>query len=342
MSKKKITVCSICLAIGFILSCAAAPNRDNLLNDGYHNVADYKFDPASTLESRIQVIPDSIIKSLMRFDKRNDYQPYMPTAGELNMFAEYVKVIPLLNRQVIQSSLVRIYFIKNFIGAGMTDFILSKDRKVYTILYINPSVFTTGISEWITYRENSMFKNNDNVNIKVDCGKKYTALMYVLLHETSHVVDYVHPRTPYTDPNYAAVQGLSGDLTPFVEGVWKSYDVMDKKTEITESRYLHAYGLHPASIDASKISSLYEKLSRTPVMSAYSSKSWAEDFADTITFYHLTQKLKQPFIITISEKGKSDVVYQPLEIAQPLARLKVINGMYESNLKQVKEGEPEF
>ncbi|PKL16231.1 MAG: hypothetical protein CVV49_17375 [Spirochaetae bacterium HGW-Spirochaetae-5] len=334
MSIKKVTVCFIYLAIGFILSCTAAANRNNLLNDGYHNVADYKFDPATTLESRIQVIPDSIIKSLMRFDKRNDYQPYMPTAGELKMFAEYIKVIPSANRQVIQSSLVRIHFVKNFIGAGMTDFILSKDRKVYTILYINPSVFTTGISEWLTYRENSMFKNNDNAHVKVDCGKKYTAFMYVLLHETSHIVDYVYPRTPYTDPNYAAAQGLSGGMTPFVEGLWVSYKVMDKKTEITESRDLHAYGLYPATIDASKISSLYEKLSRTPVMSAYSSKSWAEDFADTITFYHLTQKLKQP-----SEKGKSDVVYQPMKTAQPPARLKVINGMYESSFKQAKEGE---
>jgi len=330
MGMKKLVLYFLCLAIGCILSCATAAIRDTMLNDGYHNVADYKFDPASTLESRIQVIPDSTLKLLMQFDQRNDYQAYMPTAGEMKMFEEYCKILPPVNRQVMQSSLVRIYFIKNFIGAGMADFVLSKDRRVYTIVYINPAVFTAGISGWITYRENSMFKNNDNAHVEVNCGKKYTALLYVLLHETSHVVDYVHSRTPFTDPNFAGVQGLSGDMTPFVEGLWDSYNVMNKKTEITENKDLHSYGLSPAAIDASKIPSLYEKLSRTPVMSAYSSKSWAEDFADTITFYHLTQKLKQPFTITISEKGKSDVVYQPMKTVQSPARLKVINGMYSS------------
>ncbi len=339
MNMKRFSLYFLCLTIGCTLSCATAAIRNTLLNDGYHNIADYKFDPASTMESRIQLIPDPTLKLLMQYDQRNDYQSYMPTVGEMKMFAEYCKILPPVNRRVMQSSLVRIYFIKNFIGAGMADFILSKDRKVYTIIYINPLLFTEGISEWITHRENSMFKNNSNAHVDVNCGKKYTALMYLLLHETSHVVDYVQSRTPFTDPDFAAAQGLSGDMTPFVEGLWDSYNVMNKKTEITESRDLYAYGLSPASIDASKISSLYEKISRTPVMSAYSVKSWAEDFADTITFYHLTQKLNQPFTITITENGKSDVVYHPMKTPQPPARLKVINGMYSSNLKWGEEGE---
>ncbi len=331
MIMKNITVCIIYLIIGNMLSCGSLEIRNSLLNDGYHNITNYRFDSASTLESRIQIIPESALKLLMQFDKRNDYQSYMPTDNELKMFMEYCEIIPPVNRQVMLSSLVRIYFVKNFIGAGMVDFVLSEDRKVYTILYINPSVLTTGMSEWITNRENSIFRKSLDVQVKVNCGNKYTALMYLLLHETSHIVDYVDTRTPFVEPHFAKAQGLSGDMTPFVKDIWESYDVMNSKTGITESKNIHAYGLYPAAIDASQISSLYEKLSQTPVNSAYSAKNWAEDFADTITFYHLTQKLNQPFTITISEIGKTDIVYQPMIREQPPDRLKIIKDMYLNN-----------
>ncbi len=331
MSIKKIIMSFFCFVTGCFLSCSTVPTRETLLNDGYHNVSNYKFDPASKLDSRIQIIPDSTLKLLMEYDQKNDYQPYLPTISEMKMFTEYCKAIPPVNREIMQSSIVRIYFIKNFLGAGMADYLLSEDRRVYAILYINPQVFTTGISEWITYRENSMFIKNDNIHLNIDCGRKYTALMYLLLHETSHIVDYVQPRTPFVEPDFAAVQGLSGSMTPFVEGVWDSYDVLNKKAEITENKKLYPYGIYPASIDASEISSLYKKISLTPLMSANSARNWAEDFADMITFYHLAEQLKQPFTITISEKGAEDVVYTPMKLSQPPARLKVITGMYRSN-----------
>jgi len=328
MNIKKFIICFFYFLIGCVLSCSMPATRDTLLSDGYHNIADYKFDPNSTIDSRIQVITDSTLKLLMEFDQRNDYQPYMPTISEMKMFTEYYKIIPSVNRKIMQTSLVRIYFIKNFLGAGMADYVLSEDRKVYAILYINPQVFTTGISEWITYRENSMFIKSDDIHLNINCGKKYTALMYIMLHETSHIVDYVQPRTPFVEPDFARIQGLSGDMTPFVKEVWDSYNVIDKKMGITENNELHPYGIYPASLDASKISLVYEKLSHTPIISANSARNWAEDFADMITFYHLTQKLKQPFRITISEKGKADIVYEPMKLSQPPARLSVIYGMY--------------
>ncbi len=330
MNIKKIITCLFYFVIGCVLSCSMLPTRDTLLSDGYHNIANYKFDPNSTIDSRIQVIPDSTLKLLMEFDQRNDYQPYMPTISEMKMFTEYYRIIPSLNRKIMQTSLVRIYFIKNFLGAGMADYVLSEDRKVYAILYINPQVFTTGISEWITYRENSMFIKSDDIHLNINCGKKYTALMYIMLHETSHIVDYVQPRTPFVEPDFARIQGLSGNMTPFVEGIWDSYNVIDKKMGISENKELHPYGIFPASIDASSIPLFYKKLSHAPIMSANSARNWAEDFADTITFYHLTKKLNQPYIITISEKGKTDVVYEPMNLSQPSARLNVIYGMYES------------
>ncbi len=264
----------------------------------------------------------------MREDNRSDYLPYMPTADERKMFAYYYEKLPVANKRVMKESLVRIYFIKNYAGAGMADFVLSKDHKVYTVLYANAELFSRWISEWLTYRENSMFKQGaGDARVEIDCGTKYSALMYMLLHETSHLVDYVEPVTPFVESKFADAQGLSRKNTPFVERVWDGYAVLAGKFGITENRDLHAYGIALPAIDASKIRAFYGKLFQTPVVSGYSASNWAEDFADSVTFYHLTQVLKQPYTVTIFENGKPVSVYKPMESPIVQRRWKIIEGM---------------
>lgn len=143
--------------------------------------------------------------------------------------------------------------------------------------------------------------------------KKYTALMYTLLHETSHQVDYVSRKTPFPEPDFAEVQELTGQKTPFVNGVWDGYETIVKKYNVLESKDLHAYGLSVPVIDSSQIPSLYERLSKSPIVSAYAAKSWAEDYADSISFYYLTNTLKQPYTVTIIKNKKAIAVYSPTE-----------------------------
>lgn len=317
------------LGISMAFACATSSYRDRLLRDGVHNIEGYTFDPLSTVESRIAAIPASTLKMAMQMDRRNDYLPYLPTADERKMFAEYCEKLPLANKRVMKESLVNIYFIKNFVGGGMTDFVLSGDRKVYTVLYVNAAVFSKGISEWLTYRENSFFIQGANdARVEVDCGKQYAALMYVLLHESAHILDYVHPVTPFVDRSFAAAQGLSGKKTPFVEGVWDDYDVMARKFGITESKDIHAYGITPPVITSARIRGFYDRIFHTPVVSGYSTINWAEDFAESAAFYHLTKELKQPYIVTIFEHGKPVSMHKPMESPAVQQRWRIITGLH--------------
>lgn len=317
------------LGISMLFACATSSYRDRLLNDGIHNIEGYSFDPSSTVESRIAAIPASTLKTMMQMDRRSDYLPYLPSAAERTMFAEYLEKLPAANKRVMQKSLVRIYFIKNFAGAGMTDFVLSGDRKVYTVLYVNPELFSRGISEWLTYRENSIFKQgSDDVRIEVDCGREYTALMYVLLHESSHILDYVRRVTPFVDRAFAAAQGLSDKKTPFVAGVWDDYDVMAREFGISESREIHAYGIAPPLIASARMRGFYDRIIHTPLVSGYATSNWAEDFAESVVFYHLTQKLKQPYIMTIVEHGQPATMHRPMESPAVQQRWSIIAGMH--------------
>jgi hypothetical protein len=319
----------VCLCLSAALGCASVSPRERLLRDGIHNIEGYAFDPSSPIESRVAEIPAATLKALMWTDRRSDYLAYMPSGDERRMLADYWERLPAANRRVMQESLVRIYFIRNFVGAGMTDFVLSGDRRVYAVLYLNPAVFTKGISEWLTFRENSFFSPDaSGTRVEIDCGAQYTALMYVLLHESAHVVDYVHPVTPFVDRGFAEAQGLSGRKTPFVAGVWEDYDVLARDFDITENRDLHAYGMAPPAIGASQMRALYDKIFRSPLVSGYAATNWAEDFADSVAFYHLTRELKQPYTVTISEHGKVVSVHRPMESPQVQRRWKIIEGVH--------------
>lgn len=172
--RRDIILCFICLFTLSIVSCKDQSFRETLMADGIHTISDYVFDPESTLESRISVLSDFALEKLEKLDQRENYQSYTLSVSERKMFINYCELLPPENKSVIKERLVKIYFVRNFIGAGMTDFVLSPDRKVYTLLYINPAVINIGFSKWVTDRENSMLihESNTDIRIDIDCGKK--------------------------------------------------------------------------------------------------------------------------------------------------------------------------
>ena len=64
--------------------------------------------------------------------------------------------------------------------------------------------------------------------------------------------------------------------------------------------------------------SVYEALRRTPFASLYGSSNWHDDLAEYVTWYHLTQKLGQPYRIVIRDAGKETFAYEPMK--SPIVR----------------------
>ena len=78
------------------------------------------------------------------------------------------------------------------------------------------------ISKWLTDRENTCFiDNNPEITIEINCGKEYKGLLFVLLHETTHAVDYIMNWTPYFDEELSRIKGLKRHDTDFVKNVWE-------------------------------------------------------------------------------------------------------------------------
>lgn len=290
----------------------------------------YAFDPESPLMSRLRAIPGFVLVHLKDMDKDSTYSSYSPSEKETALLAEYMDKLPVLHKKVLQDRLIGIYFVQNFQGSGMAEYVLNEKDDVYTILILNPMVLKNDISTQLTYRENTCFAQDDtDLRIEVHSGSDYKGLMYVLLHEATHIVDYVLNYTPYVEDELAKIKRIKTRSTDFVKGIWTDYSKATGQYDYPLRDKVTFYGLNKGPrINISDALALYRQLSDTPFASVYASQNWAEDFADFVTFYHLTQKLKQPYEIRYYKGRELLFRYEPMKAPKVMERFSLMKGLY--------------
>ncbi|MBN2439793.1 MAG: hypothetical protein JXJ04_00550, partial [Spirochaetales bacterium] len=242
------------------------------------------------------------------------------------MCAEYLDKLPELHKKVLNRRLVGIYFIENFMGSGMADFVLDENDTIYCNLFINPGTLKTDITEWMTFRENTCFSPGDpDLSIVQDCGKEYTGLMYILLHETSHIVDYVCSVTPYIDAAIKEIKHKPDVSTGFTQGVWEKYDTPEKAYDFNGRSEISFYGFKGGpKISKNEAEAFYTRCGNTPFVSLYGASNWAEDWAESVTWYYFTGILHQPYEIQIYKAQELIMVMTPMDREKVKMRIPVI------------------
>jgi hypothetical protein len=298
--------------------CASHPKggsaRERVAATPAMNLKNYKFDPASSIADRIQPAPAFVLKHLEEMDGRDDYAAYTPTDAEKQLVLQYLDLLPAWFDAMLKERLVGIYFIDNYVGSGMTEFVLDKADKIHAFIAINPATLAQGMSEWMTAREASCFSGAaaGEADVFVDCGTAYKALLYVLAHECGHVADYVYHYTPYVEPTIEEL-GLGVSKTTFIENVWADYAKPEERADFPGRTDVTFYGLGGGpKIPVANAGDLYLKLSNSPFPSLYAAENWAEDFAECFTWYFFTTRLGQRYQLGIKRGGAVEVEYEPI------------------------------
>jgi hypothetical protein len=249
----------------------AEGEKVKILNDLFlsipaKNLKSYSFNPTTSLAERVQPIPDFLINYLMKIDKRQDYTSYTLSKAECAIINGYLLKLPPLHRKILKKRLIGIYFVNNLIGSGWVDYVLSDDNNMYAIIVINPRTLNNSLSTWLTYRENSCFINRSSeIRVEVDCCKEFSGLMYVLLHETSHIVDFILHYTPYVSPEMLKLNGFKVQYSSFVQGIWERYRTPMNKYEFANRKNLTFYGVNDGpKIDVTAAVMLYRQFANTP------------------------------------------------------------------------------
>ncbi len=308
----------------------AGEDLGSLKKNSSRQLASYRFNPASDLMSRVTPVPRFLLDDIRKLDGRDDYAAYAPTAAEMKTLAEYLALIPPRHRKVMSERLIGIYFISPFMGGGLADWVMDESGKVYAVLVINPEVFRRSLSDWLTYREQSCFRDDGSgVKVRVDAGRRFNGLMYLLLHEAAHIVDYVENHTPFVEPVLKSVTGRGAMDSAFTRGVWEEYGKPLPGSSFPLRGDVTFYGLSGGpKIPAGKAPDLYREFAKSPFATLYGSQSWAEDFADTLMVFHLARKLREPFVVSVEKEGKALFRYSPLESTRVKARLGYLEKLY--------------
>ena len=310
------------LAVGLFWNSISIPQNKRLSN--------YPFDPQSTLIERIKPIPEPVLAELKQLDEREDYTPYMPSPGETAAIAAVFETLPPLNIKVMRERLAAIYFVSNFISAGYSDWLVNERNEIYTYIVINTTALKTNADELLIWKENSCFINDDSdFEIKISVSPNLKGFMYIMLHESCHVVDYVLGATPFTEPDIKQLRKVPQE-TDFTRGIWRSYD---QSVEYYKFRENVSFYQEPR-VKISQAESIYREMSASPFISLYSSLNWAEDLCEFLTFYHLTEKMRLDYKIEVRQKGKTTYSLRPARQEQVRKRFKNLQVFYESSWRK--------
>jgi len=323
---RKIRINLVIIAIGTL----CLHGCDDLRREPVHSLASYGFRPDTPLAARTAGPPAVLLDYLKKLDRSPEYEPYLPGVKELEAVSQALSKLPPLHREVMRSRLVGMYFIKNFRGSGLTDWVVDAENNVYAIMVFNASVFSKSISALLTEREQTCFIPDDpSYEVSIDCGTRYGAFMYILLHESTHLVDYVKNITPFTDPQVKKYLRIRPTETNITRDIWKEYDV--PRSSFIFTHRVVFYGFASPGLKISEAERVYSELSGSPFISLYGSQSWAEDLAELATFYHLSRTLNQPYVIRVAKSGKNLLTLYPLNAPEVKKRLPMIQKYFYSN-----------
>jgi hypothetical protein len=269
--------------------------------------------------------PAALLELWRKLDENPSYEAYEPTPEQKALFLGYLDGLPAGMRAAFRERLIGIYFIKNLLGNGLTDFVLDdKDPNAPSraVIILNPAGFDRTLSETLTLRERSVFKGEAAVSI--DCGTRYKGILYSLLHEGTHAYDFIRGITPYPDGAWARAR----ELKPPKER-WDVWEGFAKPGPGGASKWwsrLKFYGAGGGPlIEAADAPKVYEDLLRSPFASLYSTLSWGEDAAELMVFYHVTQTLGQSCAIKVpGPQGSPERSFEPMEAPAILGRAKRI------------------
>ncbi|MBI4979800.1 MAG: hypothetical protein HZC28_20140 [Spirochaetes bacterium] len=304
----------VCAALMAIISCNDAERT--VLSSPVRALSNYTFSPASSLQERVVPAPQFMLSYLRAMDQRSDYSNHVFTAEEQRTVNDAIALLPSAVSSIMRERLVAFYFVDNFLGGGMADWLFDGRSNVYCFLIFNPATLTQSVSSWLTMKDSSCFIPDGTNRVVVNCGERYRAFLYILLHEGTHAADYAGEITPYTERTLFTLQRRTVSAKPFTDRVWASYNVPERKYDFPLRTNITVYGFGGGpKIAMRDAAALYRSLMQTPFVSLYAATSWAEDLADNTALRYMTETLRIPYVISVVSNKIDSVTVRPAEHA---------------------------
>lgn len=319
----KALVATVALTVGLT---SAAPSIEPAYQHARELQAAWRahgLDPASPLESRIGPPSAELVKSLI--DQAIAPTDHPLSARERQQITAAFAALPPLQRRVLQERLRRVSVVDGLPMTGTTMRVDGHPSSPLFDITIRASVLQETVSQFLTAKERTCFVASATTPLVFIEGGDLDAIVFVVIHEATHVVDFSLGLTPPVTNDGTPAAGATA--TPLTEGIWVDFRTLTppyRNPLLDGIRFRGGRAMPMAQAEA-----LYTALRRTPFVSLYGSSSWFEDLAELATWHHLTENLGQPYRITLREWGKATFAYEPMRSPRVRDRFPQLARFYE-------------
>jgi hypothetical protein len=284
-------------------------------------IRQYGLDPTTSLESRVKKTPATVLKMFKELGG-DPPAPHALTETERRKVYGVFAALPPLHRRVLRERLRSISFLDGIPNTALTSTVNPDEPYRLYDITIRAGILGERVSDWLTQKERTCFDGGGALNVSIEAGT-LDAIIYVLLHEATHIVDSSLGLTPEMRSNQPARVA-----TTFTEGVWTGATTLrpQYRDPLLERVLFRAGG---EVLPIAQAQSVYAALRRTPCPSLYGSRNWYDDVAEYVTLYHLTEVLHQPYRIVIRKEGKEVFAYEPFKSDLVRGRAGQMNRFYD-------------
>ncbi len=295
------------LMISFFFSFVCnAGEKENLRQFPDRQVSFYGGEFSSQLHDKIRIFEGNPAKYLKEIDDFEGYKNHLLTQSEEKLFLDYFSYLPPKLQSIVLENVYAIYFVDEMWYGGQTKLIFDENNRPYCVFFFNANTFYWSMSEWLSYRDNTIFSNTDDENrLFVECSDEFAEFFHILIHESAHVYDFINKVTPGNCDKNRAENTDEGNL---YYSVWKNRlepleQYRNKKFEKTG---FYEYGEKLSVSDGKEI---VDYLKSSPFSTLYAAKNWQDDFADTLTFWYLREKFGIDYRLLFIENASVKAVY---------------------------------
>jgi hypothetical protein len=226
-----------------------------------------------------------------------EIRPHTLTALERAKVEAALASLPTLSKQVLEKKLHHLAFVDGIPGEGTGLTSPAAKTGLYDIT-LRASIMDEPLSTFLTLKERRVFTDDGSGTTVTVRGTGADALTYVLLHESTHVMDKGCGIT--TDPR-----------SRFVAGIWTSQKEMVPLLATSVAATTYFRGGHPLGVG--NAATVYDALAQTPFVSLYATASAQEDFAELVAWREVLEEHRGNLIIEVNNaRGEGLRHWEPL------------------------------
>lgn len=260
--------------------------------------------------------PSDEAVGVFKYAGMENVTPHVLTTPEWAKVEAVLNSLPSLTKRVLMKKLHRLAFVDGIPGegTGLTSPVAKTGSYDITL---RASIFDESLSRFLTTKERRVFTDDGSGTVVSVEGTGTDALTYVLLHESTHVMD--------------KSCGLTASGSRLVGGIWS--DESDLAPQLSSSVAATTIFRGGSRIEVGRAVGLYDALSTSPFVTLYATASSSEDLAELVAWHEIQNQHHGNLIVSVSDSlGKTLQRWEPLTFPGVQRRFSVVDKLLASRL----------